>query len=366
MSKGFLEGCRPFIGVDGCFLKGPYKGQLLSALGRDGDSGIFPIAFAVVRSKTKQSWKWFMEQLEKALGSLHWFTFMSDIQKGLVDTFEDMLHGCHHRYYIIKDTDKGAYEWLANVPPRLWLRHKFEDNSKCDLVVNNLAETWNDNIGDVRDKPLITMLEWIRSYLMHRNQSRRQWIQNQTGLLCPTIATDLKNLMDDCRHCTTRKTGDDIFEVYYKGANKGVNLANRTCNCREWDVKGSIPRIHAIACIISERGLPENYVDSCYHMESYFRTYNHIIYPMPLRNLQREVGTDPIHPPIVKPVTGRPKKIYKMKLMQEEEELEVMKLMQEEKELEVMKLIQEEDELEVVQKEVKLEVVQEEEGLEGL
>jgi hypothetical protein len=24
MKKGFLEGCRPIIGVDGCFLKGPY------------------------------------------------------------------------------------------------------------------------------------------------------------------------------------------------------------------------------------------------------------------------------------------------------------------------------------------------------
>ncbi|XP_059629643.1 uncharacterized protein LOC132272530 [Cornus florida] len=257
---------------------------------------------------------------------------------------------------IIKNIDKRAYEWLANVPPRLWSRHKFEDNSKCDLVVNNLAETWNVNIGDARDKPLITMLEWIRSYLMHRNQSRRQWIQNQTGLLCPTIATDLKNIMDDCRHCSTTKAGDDIFEVYYKGVNEGVNLSNRTCSCREWDVKG-IPCIHAIACIISERGQPENYVDSFYHRETYFRTDYHIIYPMPLRNLQREVGTDPIHPPIVKPVTGRPKKIYKMKLMQEEEELVVIKLMKEEEELEVMKLMEEEDELEVVQKKEKLKVI---------
>ncbi|XP_059627279.1 uncharacterized protein LOC132270091 [Cornus florida] len=278
MSKSFLEGCRPFIGVDGCFLKGPYKGQLLSTLGRDGDNGIFPIAFAVVGSKTKQSWKWFMEQLEKALGLLHRFTFMFDRQKGLVDTFEDMLHGCHHRYcvkhmyenfkkkfkgvklrnemwnesraltesvfkyhvQIIKDIDKGAYEWLANVPPRLWSRHKFEDNSECDLVVNNLAETWNDKIGDARDKPLITMLEWIHGYLMHRNQSKRQWIQNQTGFLCPTIATDLKNLIDDCGHCTTRKAGADIFKDYYKGVNEGVNLANRTCSCREWDVKASV------------------------------------------------------------------------------------------------------------------------------
>jgi len=29
MKKGFLDGCRSVIGVDGCFLKGPFKGMLL-------------------------------------------------------------------------------------------------------------------------------------------------------------------------------------------------------------------------------------------------------------------------------------------------------------------------------------------------
>jgi hypothetical protein len=48
MKKGFLEGCRPIIGVDGCFLKGPYKGQLLSAVGRDENNNMYPIAFAIV------------------------------------------------------------------------------------------------------------------------------------------------------------------------------------------------------------------------------------------------------------------------------------------------------------------------------
>jgi hypothetical protein len=30
MKDGFLEGCRPAIGMNGCFLKGPFKGQLLA------------------------------------------------------------------------------------------------------------------------------------------------------------------------------------------------------------------------------------------------------------------------------------------------------------------------------------------------
>ena len=33
---GFLEGCRPFIGVDASNLYGKYRGQLTSATGVDG------------------------------------------------------------------------------------------------------------------------------------------------------------------------------------------------------------------------------------------------------------------------------------------------------------------------------------------
>jgi hypothetical protein len=36
--RGFLDGCRRVTGLDGCFLKGPMKGELLSAIGRDANN----------------------------------------------------------------------------------------------------------------------------------------------------------------------------------------------------------------------------------------------------------------------------------------------------------------------------------------
>jgi len=45
---GFKRGCRPLIGVDGCHLRGPYKGVLLTAHGLDAENHCFPLAFAVV------------------------------------------------------------------------------------------------------------------------------------------------------------------------------------------------------------------------------------------------------------------------------------------------------------------------------
>lgn len=45
--KSFLK-CRRIIGLDGCFLKGYYGGQLLAAVGRDPNDQMLPIALAVV------------------------------------------------------------------------------------------------------------------------------------------------------------------------------------------------------------------------------------------------------------------------------------------------------------------------------
>lgn len=46
--KGYLEGCRSLIGVDGTHLKGNYKGILLLVVALDDNNEYFPIAYAVV------------------------------------------------------------------------------------------------------------------------------------------------------------------------------------------------------------------------------------------------------------------------------------------------------------------------------
>ena len=46
--QGFLEGCRPFIGLDGCFIKLTTGAQILAATGRDGNDNMYPIAWVVV------------------------------------------------------------------------------------------------------------------------------------------------------------------------------------------------------------------------------------------------------------------------------------------------------------------------------
>ncbi|KAL4299629.1 hypothetical protein AHAS_Ahas17G0120000 [Arachis hypogaea] len=66
--RGFVEGCRPFIGLDDTFLRGYYGGQLLTAIGANTNNHIFLIAYAIVESETKNSWKWFLEFLQDDVG----------------------------------------------------------------------------------------------------------------------------------------------------------------------------------------------------------------------------------------------------------------------------------------------------------
>ena len=51
----FLGGCRPFVGLDGCHLKGRFGGQLLFAIAKDGNNNIFPVTMVVVEQENKDS-----------------------------------------------------------------------------------------------------------------------------------------------------------------------------------------------------------------------------------------------------------------------------------------------------------------------
>ncbi|XP_075633947.1 uncharacterized protein LOC142606495 [Castanea sativa] len=78
---GFLGGCRPIIGLDGCPLKGRFGGQIFSTIARDANDNIFPVAFAVVEQENKESWVWFLQQ-------------------GLIPAIEMLFPTCEHKYCV--------------------------------------------------------------------------------------------------------------------------------------------------------------------------------------------------------------------------------------------------------------------------
>ena len=66
----------------------------------------------------------------------------------------------------ILELSKPAHDWLAEKDPRHWSRAYFKSDSKCGTLINNPCEAFNRSIMDARDKPILTMLERIRLYIM--------------------------------------------------------------------------------------------------------------------------------------------------------------------------------------------------------
>ncbi|KAL0424502.1 UNVERIFIED_CONTAM: hypothetical protein Sradi_0985000, partial [Sesamum radiatum] len=93
LRQGFLHGCRPVIRVDGCHLKGPHGGILLTAVSIDPNNNFYPLAYAVVSGETRESWEWFLELLKGDLNVVreYSYTFISDKQKGLIPAFESVF-----------------------------------------------------------------------------------------------------------------------------------------------------------------------------------------------------------------------------------------------------------------------------------
>ncbi|GKB97286.1 heat stress transcription factor B-4-like protein [Tanacetum coccineum] len=60
LNLGFRACRRDLLCLDGAFMKGPFSGQVLVAVGLDSNNRIYPLAYALVEAKTKSSWCWFL------------------------------------------------------------------------------------------------------------------------------------------------------------------------------------------------------------------------------------------------------------------------------------------------------------------
>lgn len=346
LKKGFHEGCRPVIGLDGCHLKGPHGGILLTAVGIDANNCIYPFAYAVVEKEKKKTWLWFLELLSDDLNvqNSYRYTFMTDKQKGLIDAVGQVFPNASHRFCVrhlynnfkgdfkglhlkeilwkaarastvaaftkameeMKTADPKALAWLIERPPVNWSRSHFDTFPKCDILLNNLCESFNAAILSARDKPIITMLKRIRIILIQTTQKRLEAMKRCKDPICPKIKKRLDLLRGE-KGWIARYCGNKNFEIVGPHEQYKVNLENKTCGCRKWELSG-IPCVHAVCGYNHLYMDPMDYVHDCYKVTTYLSCYGNGLGPINGREMWPTTDHPVILPPDVKKRAGRPKK----------------------------------------------------------
>ncbi|CAH9089866.1 unnamed protein product [Cuscuta epithymum] len=317
--KGFIEGCRRLIGIDGAFLKSGVKGEILTAIGRDGNNQMFPIGWAIVGSETKEAWKWFLEILRDDLGigrGKGW-AFVSDQQKGLMPALYETMPEVEHRrcarhiyaiwrrshpslelqrqfwkccksaskrefeieMEVLKSLSPSAHEDILKIDPKFWSRAFFDRSIKCETVDNNLCEAFNGVIVPARSLLGYSQLEFVRKLVMKRLIKNRDLGDKWVGDLGPRIRRRISKNVIASYKWRVQFNGSKGYEVSFGSDTYLVDLTNRSCLCEQWDVSG-IPCKHAICAIRDKGHRIEDYVSSWYKKDMYGKAYAHMMTPI--------------------------------------------------------------------------------------
>ncbi|KAK4395700.1 hypothetical protein Sango_1724300 [Sesamum angolense] len=232
-----------------------------------------------VSVENRDAWEWFLRLLKHDLGIEREsnFTFMSDKQK------EASFTGLAYKkalWMAARATTTTEFdvmmkqicklnikfgEWMNDKPPSQWSMSYFNPYPKCDILLNNLCESFNASILEAREKQIYSMLEWIREFLMTRLQQNRDRAASRCA----------------------------------------VDLQRHTCSCRRWDLSG-IPCKHAMSAINSQRLDAEDFIAECYSVATYLRVYQPCIMPVNGPEKWQHTDLSPLLPPNIAKGVGRP------------------------------------------------------------
>lgn len=143
---------------------------------------------------------------------------------------------------LIKAEDQDAYDWLLDKNPRNWARSNFRTTPKCDILLNNLCESFNGTRAVLlaRGRPILSMLERIRMYLLQRFSKQRLAAEKWTGDIGPRIYKIVEqNKISSGANIAIWSGGFKYQVQNMYGSMYAVDLGTRTCSCCRWDLSGT-------------------------------------------------------------------------------------------------------------------------------
>ncbi|RYR66300.1 hypothetical protein Ahy_A03g012289 isoform A [Arachis hypogaea] len=298
--RGFKAGCRPLIGLDGCFLKGYFGRELLSAVEQDANNHSVMIAFAMVDS--------LQLAIEEEMPRTHHRNCVLHIWKNFCAKSTTILE-LRASTEKLRSINEPTWEYMSKFDPALRTKSHFSHYPKIDNITNNMCEVWNAKIVEYRSKPILTLSEDLRCYLMRKIVGHKKRLSKYTGKLALVQQQRLDDIIKlDSNKWNAEWSGneDRKYQAKCQPQGKNMHLPCLTINRSYFIILSSllgVPCPHAVATISRLRRMnlkAEDFVHDWFTMDAIQKTYEITIKPEPTPYLR------PRAPSIKRPL-GRPK-----------------------------------------------------------
>ncbi|XP_017416361.1 uncharacterized protein LOC108327134 [Vigna angularis] len=229
----------------------------------------------------------------------------------LYDYAQELLRsnpGSTMKLSVERNEDKAIFKIF-------WSRSRFSGRPACDTLVNNIFEAFNNVILDARGKPIITMLEEVRSYLMKKWASNREKISKFHGGICPKIQKRLQKRLKKTQYWIPNWSGLQVFEISHTcniAEKFVVDIDKRDCSYRKWTVT-RIPCCHALTAMKFLNINPEDCIPNWFRTSTYEETYIPLIFPVNGPELWQRTSYVDVFPPPNRVLPGRPRKKRRLK-----------------------------------------------------
>lgn len=179
----------------------------------------------------------------------------------------------------LQNYNPGAFQSLLSTNPMTWSRAFFRLGSCCNDNLNNLSESFNRTIRQVRKKPLLDMLEDIRRQCMVRNEKIYIIAGKLNSRFTKRAHVEIEKMIKGSQFCVRWMARNDKHEVQLGDDTYTVDMNDNTCGCKKWQMTG-IPCVHGASVIIGKKKKVEDFVIDWYTKERWQQTYKYGIQPV--------------------------------------------------------------------------------------
>ena len=106
-----------------------------------------------------------------------------------------------------------VYPYLRDHHNLLWMRCMFNPAIKCDYINNNLAESFNSWVRDIKDSPIVQLADKIREMIMDLFRKRRMIGERFVGIMLPFVIHQLNAKTRGLGHLKAKAVADWSREV---------------------------------------------------------------------------------------------------------------------------------------------------------